>query len=236
MIRTRRNFDYRNVILSEMNFGGLPDLFYPCQEISGTAAASGLSGGANGTYSAGAGLALATPGPINRSPSVGFTTSSNNSMSAAIASNATNNITIECWHRLNSIAGVQCPIYYGNAGANGFGILSTYSGAAGHLSGLCGGINFQSTNTTLSTGVWHHLVMRRSSGTWSLWVDGVSQTITANGSQAPVAPIGSMWVGSDNFSSACPGGVAYAAHYAYALADDRIVYHYLAGLNGINRR
>jgi hypothetical protein len=120
-----------------------------------------------------------------------------------VLSTATSNVTLECWVKWNGTGGTnEGIIYNGNTGSSGYGI---YVNTSDQLSILLGGMTYQASTDTLTPGVWTFLALVNSSGTWTLYRDGVNIVSTAT---TPAAPAGNFFVGgnynggspSDNFN------------------------------------
>lgn len=101
----------------------------------------------------------------------------------------TDNITMMFRIYINSfVNNVDQYCYYnGQPNLNGYGIR--YDGTASNnqrFNMLLGAIGaFKAGPAALSTGVWYHVTLRRSAGTWTLWVDGVSYALNSTNPNAP---------------------------------------------------
>ncbi|MEM7116269.1 MAG: choice-of-anchor D domain-containing protein [Chloroflexota bacterium] len=120
---------------------------------------------------------------------------------AATATTATNNVTIEALvNRTGSDSATRAIVYNGNASSNGYGFyLQT-----GTIQLLAGGVGFIDSGVALPPGDWHHLAAVVQSGSWTIYLNG---EIIGTGSGAPTAPtttlsIGSNHAGTDNFDGA----------------------------------
>ncbi|HYE05978.1 MAG TPA: LamG-like jellyroll fold domain-containing protein, partial [Planctomycetota bacterium] len=105
---------------------------------------------------------------------------------------AVDNWTLAAWIRPSILPQVEGTVVYVGDNAGGYGF--TVGGADSTIYGLYGSVAWISSGYTIPTaGIWHHVVMRRSSGTTTFWVDGVQ---TANTSaSAPRSPNDMMAIG-----------------------------------------
>jgi sugar lactone lactonase YvrE len=109
-------------------------------------------------------------------PAISFSGSS--SASRSLISLATDNITMEIWARWSGAAnGNQILFYNGHTGNGGYGILMNPSG---NLQILVGGLSYLVSSANITAGIWQHVAIVRSSGTWSLYLDGIQYSVSPN--------------------------------------------------------
>jgi len=93
----------------------------------------------------------------------------------------TGNFTFECWVYFNSVASGSI-ISNSNTGGNILNGLNIYLSSSGTLL-VYGPSVSGTTTTTVATGQWYHIAVTRTTNTFTLWKDGVSQgTFTDSGS------------------------------------------------------
>lgn len=88
-------------------------------------------------------------------------------------------------------------------------------------------------SSTLSTSTWYHIVARRSSGTYTVWVNGASQTAdtsltTDSGWGTRNAVMGSMWIGGGS-NYVLDGIIDELGIWKRALSDSDIATLYNSG-------
>jgi hypothetical protein len=235
--------DYRNVILSEAQFGGLPVGYWPLGEVNGTIAADlmGLARGSgnDGTYEGG--CTLGANGPINRSASRAVTldgSSGDVNFGASSSLNPTA-VTAEIWVNLASLSNAyNAVVSHISAGAGTFhqlfvkssGKLAIYVNATG------GTVNYDGAGAaTLSTGQWYHLAFSYSSSAGLVGYVNGQVDGTAGAAGPIITDFAGLYIGNDTFTSGrrVNGSVAHLCQYNYVVSPERILYHYLAGLNGV---
>ena len=101
---------------------------------------------------------------------------------ASPASVQTDNVTIQGWFNWNGTGAVgtyQFMAYNGNTGSQGYGFMGyVVSSGQLQLQGLVGGNNFLISTTNITAGAWHEIALVRSSGVFSLYLDGTAISIT----------------------------------------------------------
>jgi len=235
MLTRANKLSYRNAILSEAAYGGLPRNYWPLDEVNGSAAVDLMTiargSGVNGTFSS---VTLGGAGLINkdesRAPTFGGL-GGGSFVTCGIASNFTlTSGTLEAWIN-TSDAGASFRGIVLKQGAWGLflidNVLATYDWV---------GESELSTSVNVADGSPHHVAMSFQSGVSNgtkLYVDGTvaltTQITILQQTQALVIGAGEDTGSVQNFA----GQIAQCALYDYELGADRIQYHYLAGLNGI---
>lgn len=258
---------YRNIILGEAAYGGLPVAYWSLQEVTGTtvidemtvARGTGYTGSYNGGYT------QQRLGPINREPSNGVlfngTTGyiTTGTLGNFLGSANSTGFSLEAWFK-TTVTNVRMAIMgaFSASTTNGIQLVlnSDTTGAIDANKIICTVIDTSATTdlvtagtgaiSAMSDGAWHHLVATspgtfNSSG-FNLYFDGVSQTFTttAIGTPGGVSNLATaLAIAARDIAGTrtlfFSGSLAHVAVYPYALAADRINYHYLAGKNGINR-
>lgn len=200
-------------------------------ESSGTSAVD-AKGGTSWTYKNGPtlGVAGAIAGDADTAITVNGTTNFKSVNLADVPMTATDNITLEAWvnPETQNDGPLGCIVAIG--GGNGYAIVVNTSnyprGFAGGGSGLT-----DAPASPLTTGVWHHLVLKRASGTWSLWVNGTRADPGTNNTSAPSTPTSKSCIGANQDANwFFKGSIDEVAGYNTALSDATILSHYEAGI------
>jgi len=214
---------------------GLPIGWWQFDECQGTTAYDAGSGGNNGTITitgagdntspgtCGSGVGTeawnnGTTGKINYSLDFDGTDDTVNTTS--LPTTATTNISMSAWVNWDGTnAASQLLLYNGASGSNGYGIIIS-DGACGsgtEIEVLLGGTTCDavSSNTTLSTGTWTHVVLTRGNSTWTLYVNGVAKH---TGTTNPITPTGVFNIGINSFD----GQIDDVRFYNYALSAAQI--------------
>jgi hypothetical protein len=109
-----------------------------------------------------------------------------------VATTLTNGITLEAWVRWDGGTSLQTVVYNGNSSTSGYGIYLENGG----VKILAGGRGWSSCTTcSLVQGAWTHLAAARSNNTWSVFQDGLAQTV-GNAQLSPAAPSGALSLAS----------------------------------------
>lgn len=245
---------YESVILSEMNYGGLPFAYWPLEEANGSAAVD-LMARARGTDNSGAYVNSPTlnvqPGPINRE-AAGWITLNGSSQYVDVGtlgnlgSNLGSGISVEAWFATSQTSqGTIFGIYDGTRILKV--VLNERPGAP-----AAGQFDLQLTSsTTLSAvhnlgsalydGKAHHLVATAmpSTNIVTFYIDGVPKTPSYYNQNSPSSFANwtkAAYLGGYNVNGSLTyplnGKIGRVALYNYILSADRVNAHYLAGLNG----
>lgn len=197
-----------------------PRVWWKSNETSGHFADSS-GNGQTSTFEGGS-LVYNQPGPIGGVPSC---FNGGGQRRDPNLSTATNNFTVETWLKLSALPGGETQLFNnGNTAFDGYGINVLATGA---WRAVCNNVAFLSTSTSLlGTSNFRHLVVVRSAGTWSYYLDGAVETANA-GATAPNAIGGShtAWC-----FSALSAYLSNLAIYDTALSGARIAAHYAAML------
>jgi outer membrane protein assembly factor BamB len=119
------------------------------------------------------------------------------------ATSAQDNWTLEAWINPGTLPqGVAMAIYNGDDYAGyGFGVGSGSGGSGSELQGVYGSVGWIDGGYAFpSPNAWYHVVMERSSGTASFYVNGTKTTGTSTAT--PYAPNNSLTVGDEYTSGA----------------------------------
>jgi uncharacterized delta-60 repeat protein len=112
--------------------------------------------------------------------------SSTYAIHSPVITTITDNLTMEAWVKWNGGTGSSQDILYnGDPASSGYGLY--FDLASGSMGILCGGITFMHSDSVFAVGSWVHLAAVRQSGTWSWYINGVSQPISGGGT-APATP------------------------------------------------
>ena len=249
MILRRKN-SYKNLILSEATFGGLPLAYWPMNEVAGSlradlmtlARGTGFTGTMNGTgYSGG------NPGPISHEQSLSthFVPATTDYMNAALVTNATSSVSMECWFKTYGYTVDGQGVMYNGSDNNGNGygfFINQETESTGLIRILYGGLTWYTAGANIIDSLWHHgvLIIKANSHP-AFFLDGASVFDGSSGA-APNAPTLKTQIGKDDYIDSHPtvhryfwGDIAHAAIYGYVLSADRIKAHYVAGKTGVRR-
>ena len=166
-----------------------------------------------------------TPAPNKwGAPNSSFVFSSSSVASGANpATLAVDNVSLTAWIRPTQYdAGLHIVIINGEPSSTGFGIQ--IDGFTGTLKAILGNVSSLTTNAKIPLNVWSHVALRRSSGTWQLFLNGVSVPNTSGSASAtPLTPnalrVGSSPAGDEKFI----GSITDARVYTKALTDSEIL-------------
>jgi len=137
-------------------------------------------------------------------------------------------ITIAAWIQLDT-NNVAHPIIYKGGSAAGATQYATYIGATGKLTCLLGDAtanSFKEGLTTLSTGVWHHTVGRRTaSGDYTVYLNGVADAAVTNTTRVIQNTAHPLRLGARAIATQAwmDGRIAEAAVWDIALNEDEIM-------------
>jgi len=211
--------------------------YWPLSEESGTRAA--LVGTNDLTDNNTVGFASVTPPPnFPAGKAASFVAANAEFLSSATESNVgVGDFTISAWVYSTGLAGAAAvegrgiASYHSNGTAGdwylSFGSTGRVMGATWE-GGATGPRNI--TDDTFAENQWHHVVYRRSSGTYTIWVNGVSRTF-AVGSSGSGFGNNKFRVGESypDAGSRWNGHVAHVARWTEAKTDGEIVALYAAG-------
>lgn len=226
---------YQNVILSEANYGGLPVGYWRLNEANGTTAKD-LIGGNNGTYTgtAGTGYFQNDATLVNRAESkylryAANVQSVNFGNVTALHMAGLQPFTLECFFRIDFT-----PAYGPNLLAMGTMWFVSYSVSGGTMNFGRGSTG--QVITLPSTGVMHHGAWVFTGTQKKSYIDGVNvATQAATDSLTDTSSNFRFGANRDGFVSHAGSGGEFAL-YNYALSADRVLYHYLAGKNGLKQQ
>lgn len=181
----------------------------------------GLDGGQN-AYNLAGNYTTAFAGgsyyaPTQRDGGYGeIVTTSGNSVLGVLGTSQIANTTIGCWFKTSDFSGNQLPFYYGNGGANGYGLY--LSGAT--LEVLVGGVSFAGvdTNYTMTLNQYTRIIVTYETGPlFKLYINGA--LYSSGTSQTPITPVvyGTIWQGPASGSASLDD--AFYATRAWTAAD-----------------
>lgn len=215
-----------------------PQAYYQLDETSGTTATDSSGFANNGTYT-GSGVTYGVAGAITNDADTAVTfdgTAGDMATPSGVNPSGWAGLSVEAWVKLTNITYVNTPTVCGNAlpGSTntGFNFTLDASGAGIKIT-----IGNGSSNanvhfvTSLSAGVWYHLVATYGGSTIKLYVNGVQQGSVAFTGTIGTAAGNPTW-GSNPASGGffLPGTFDEGAIYNYALSQAQITSHYNAGL------
>jgi hypothetical protein len=203
---------YRSIILEDS-----PTVFWECNETTGTTFKD-ISGHGNDGTLTGTGTTLSQAGPFGTTKSITMTGSSYLMCNSFVLSN----YTLECWVNFSAIGG-QIPVYNGNPSTNGNGMVVFSS----TFQGLAGGVGFEATGVTPSTGTWYHMVYTRSGNTDTFYVNNSSLGSFTTFAAAVSGSNFGVGVGTNPIT----GSISNVALYPAPLSTTRIAAHFAARLD-----
>lgn len=145
---------------------------------------------------------------------------------AGPVSTVVQNLTMEMLVAPQAVGGTaQIYFYNGNAGANGWGIVTNEISNQFRYKVLCGGVAFLGNGSTPATNVFSHIVATRAASIWTYYLNGVVDNANA-GTATPGAPSGSFT--SIGTSNSFQLAMAYVAVYETSLSAGQVAAHYAA--------
>jgi hypothetical protein len=138
---------------------------------------------------------------------------------AAPVTYATDNLALSAWVRPTAYAANLQYIAVNGTGGNGYGLL--IDGTAGNvIKGILGSIGFLTTTYTPPLNVWTHVAMVRTAGTWSIYINGASLSLSGISSgTTPLAPDTGSFIASDTGNALyLTGSIDDVRFYAQALS------------------
>ena len=106
------------------------------------------------------------------------------------------NITMETWINWGGTSGNrQIIAYNGNPASNGYGLILNNSD---NIAIQVGGSTFLNSTYTPTIGVWTHIAVTRDNGTWNLYINGASESLSSNLAN-PTTPSASFTLGASAF-------------------------------------
>lgn len=241
---------YRDIILGEAAFGGMPAAYYPLDKAGdlGHDAMNDITG-AGFNASAGAGSpAFAAVGPTRPAKSYTSFNGSSYLVTSSSPIGATTALSFSGWINISSSSATYAGVfgamdYTTSPHFHGYGLF--INGNPGSGSGLQfmlrneanSGVNFPFTYNR-----WAFVVgtydgsQATDADRAKVWVDGIPQTITV-ATAVPTsltATSGGLRIGGVNTGNNLTGGLAHLALWPYALTTDRVDAVSLKSLRGIN--
>jgi len=220
---------FRRQRVGVLRYGGeviqhAPYLYWRLGDPSGTTAADASGSSLPGTYAGG--VTLAQTGPLTTETNTAASFDGvNDTISRPVATTATTNVTLEAWVYWRGGSGQQIILYNGTPGTNGYGLaIGNGSCAAGTtLYLILGGVSCSAASGgTLALNTWTHVAaVRASSGTWTVYVNGVAQ---GTSTLAPLTPTGSTTVSPT--TNPLNAKVDEVALYTRGLAAANLLAHY----------
>lgn len=118
---------------------------------------------------------------------------------AAPVTTKLDDVSLTAWFRVTAFSsGIHYVIINGDGG-DGYGVF--IDGNAGNvMKGILGGLGYLNTTYVPPLNVWTHIAMMRTSGTWSILVNGAPLSLTGAGitlTTTPMAPLSGTYIGGD---------------------------------------
>jgi len=207
-----------------------PAYFLPLKESSGTTANDISGNSVNGTYTA-SGITYSQPGPFTGGQTSVKLDGANTTSIAIGTITAVKNSSIEVWVKRPS-TGTGMIAYYGQGGANGWGIHIGRAGVQTEVGDLMGGLAAGTANGHPSDGLsqWHMIDYTLSNATppvRHIYIDGISYSFASN-LNTPNVPAVSFTIGSDATDNHLLGWVAEYSVFATELTPTQVTNHYNA--------
>jgi RHS repeat-associated protein len=218
--------------------GDAPLAYWPLNDAS-TASLTDASGHNWALLGTSTGLTPQVTGPFPGAKAIGF----NGGYLWRNYLNYTNNFAIETWARSNRVAERQAIVSNGWVGTDScwHGVLastSNASNAGAYDANTCNDGGWSGLSSTFaSNSDWHHLVVQRSNGVTTFYVDGDARSATdthairitggnfrVGGWYDPAKPNG-IGLASDSFGT-FSGAISNVAFYDHTLTPARIAKHY----------
>ncbi|MFZ4621461.1 MAG: LamG-like jellyroll fold domain-containing protein, partial [Bacteroidota bacterium] len=153
----------------------------------------------------------------------------NDFVTRAVITTAVNNISFEAWVKWDgqSGSGNKYIFYNGHTGSSGYGLfIEGSSSPSNSLTILNGGIGYARSSYVLTPNQWQHVAVVRDAGVWTLYVDGVQQTLS-NTSITPNTPAGATYIGSNiNGAEAFKGTIDEVRFWSVARTQTQIQSNY----------
>ena len=152
-------------------------------------------------------------------------------ITSSLATNATNNVTIDAWFNSDNVSQAGQMIVYNGSdnGGNGFGVSINYEGStSGNIYVLYGALSWFDTGIPVSSGIWYHVAMTISGTSLKVYLNGLQvYTTTASNPNQPTLYTN---VGRNDYSAAryFNGKIPIARVYTSALTAQQILQNYNA--------
>ena len=124
-----------------------------------------------------------------------FTGSLSDAFHAGVVTTVQDNLTIEAWVKWNGTTGVQTIVENGSTGSDGYQLAINNGNVVCYL----GGYLTLTSSVNLTAYQWEHVALVRNSGIWTLYHNGLSNSVT-NNTATPFMPSGNFTIGSNSTS------------------------------------
>ena len=183
-----------------------------------------LSGnGNNGTLTNGPTFSSANKGSIVFDGSNDYIALSSNSS----FNFSSNNFTIECWVKANSLTGVdKCLVEFRGSGTASDGWV-WFINSGNKMQIYDNGLKTQST-TVLSTGFWYYLVINRISGTIYYYINTVAGGTAAYATSTNASSTGTRIATRNDTTNSFNGNIANTKIYNRSLSSSEMLQNYNA--------
>jgi concanavalin A-like lectin/glucanase superfamily protein len=196
-----------------------PRLYWPADEASGHLIDRSGNGLDSTTETS---IGYQGEGPLSGGDDFGLVVVGGGNARRAIASTATNNITMEIWVLPAGMTSNGCMFQNGDA-SSGYAMLWSASNKMSIVLFNVGVLN--ASTATFPLGQWAYLVAKRTANVWSYLINGVVSDASVS-SAAPVTPATTTAIGTNGLTANTGFIAAHAAIYETAISDGRIAERY----------
>jgi prepilin-type N-terminal cleavage/methylation domain-containing protein len=171
-------------------------------------------------------------GPVGTTWTPRFNSASDNLTRSGTGFSRQDNLTMELWVYFPAQTMNQQPLV-ANSGwttPNGY-VIQTWASPSSGLATVALKINGNIVGgfgVDISTGVWHHIALTRSSGTWRMYADGVVSANTTSGTPLVTSSPFSIGGVTPAAGTAQNARIGHVAYYESVLSATRIQAHFNA--------
>jgi hypothetical protein len=154
--------------------------------------------------------------------SLSLNSSNGNYAKASLVSTNTDNVTLSAWVKWNgAISTGQTILCNGTTNSSGYAIILDHA-KGDKVAVLCGGVTVVDSQIALTAGQWTNITAVRRNGTWELYINGNSVSLT-NASATPRTPATGTFIGGNQSGAECFNGLIDAVRiYNRALTQAEI--------------
>ncbi|MDX2197078.1 MAG: LamG-like jellyroll fold domain-containing protein [Cytophagales bacterium] len=130
------------------------------------------------------------------------------------------NITMEAWFKVNNTSGNnQFILNNGNSGSQGYSLFIP-SGTL-QINLILGGI-IVAPITTVTSGVWHHIALTRTSGQWRAYLNGNTTPLNTSTTPNPITASSSWHIGSSHSGEFFNGDIDEVRFWTRPLSQNEV--------------